>query len=106
MAAGEHEYTLGQFRDLIERARVDIVQPDLVKCAEAVRIAHLAEAHHKILVPHQTQPTIGHTANVHVVACFDRSSRAKEYNYAPERARLLSSGALGNREQGPLSRGH
>jgi L-alanine-DL-glutamate epimerase-like enolase superfamily enzyme len=94
VAAGEHEYTLHQFRDLIERAKVDIVQPDLVKCAgltEAVRIAHLAQAHGKILVPHQTQPTIGHTVNVHYLAAFDSSSRAQEYNYSPDRAKTLWS---------------
>jgi L-alanine-DL-glutamate epimerase-like enolase superfamily enzyme len=92
VAAGEHEYTLWQFRDLIERAKVDIVQPDLVKCAglsEAVRIAHLAQAHGKILVPHQTQPTVGHTANVHFLAAFDSSAHAQEYDYAPERALSL-----------------
>jgi L-alanine-DL-glutamate epimerase-like enolase superfamily enzyme len=92
VAAGEHEYTLWQFRDLIERAKVDIVQPDLVKCAglsEAIRIAHFAQAHGKVLVPHQTQPTIGHTANVHFLAAFDGSSHAQEYDDAPERARSL-----------------
>jgi L-alanine-DL-glutamate epimerase-like enolase superfamily enzyme len=92
VAAGEHEYTLWQFRDLIERAKVDIVQPDLVKCAgltEAVRIAHLAQAHGKILVPHQTQQTIGHTINVHYLAAFDHSSRAQEYSWVPERAAKL-----------------
>jgi L-alanine-DL-glutamate epimerase-like enolase superfamily enzyme len=92
VAAGEHEYTLWQFRDLIERARVDIVQPDLVKCAglsEAVRIAHLAQAHGKILVPHQTQQTIGHTANVHFLAAFDNSARAQEYSWVPDRAARL-----------------
>ena len=92
VAAGEHEYTLWQFRDLIERAKVDIVQPDLVKCAglsEAVRIAHLAQAHGKILVPHQTQQTIGHTVNVHYLAAFDHSSRAQEYSWVPDRAAKL-----------------
>ena len=92
VAAGEHEYTLWQFRDLIERAKVDIVQPDLVKCAgltEAVRIAHLAQAHGKILVPHQTQQTVGHTVNVHFLAAFDHSSRAQEYSWVPERAAKL-----------------
>jgi L-alanine-DL-glutamate epimerase-like enolase superfamily enzyme len=92
VAAGEHEYTLWQFRDLIERAKVDIVQPDLVKCAgltEAVRIAHLAQAHGKILVPHQTQQTVGHTVNVHYLAAFDHSSRAQEYSWVPERAAKL-----------------
>jgi L-alanine-DL-glutamate epimerase-like enolase superfamily enzyme len=92
VAAGEHEYTLWQFRDLIERAKVDVVQPDLVKCAglsEAVRIAHLAQAHGKVLVPHQTQQTIGHTANVHFLAAFDNSAHAQEYSWVPERAAKL-----------------
>ncbi len=92
VAAGEHEYTRWQFRDLIERAKVDIVQPDLVKCAglsEGIRIAHLAETHAKFLVPHQTQPTIGAVCNVHFAACFDNSSRAQEYNHDPEKSKLL-----------------
>ena len=92
VAAGEHEYTLWQFRDLIERAQVDVVQPDLVKAAgltECVRIAHLAQAHGKVLVPHQTQQTIGHTANVHYLAAFDNSAHAQEYSWVPERAAKL-----------------
>lgn len=87
VAAGEHEYTRWQFRDLIHHAKVDILQPDLVKCAgitEAVRIANLAHTYNKILVPHQTQPTIGTMANVHFLACFDHSSVAQEYNYSPD----------------------
>ena len=92
VAAGEHEYTLWQFRDLIERAHVDVVQPDLVKAAglsECVRIAHLAQAHGKVLVPHQTQQTIGHTASVHFLAAFDNSAHAQEYSWVPERAARL-----------------
>jgi L-alanine-DL-glutamate epimerase-like enolase superfamily enzyme len=94
VAAGEHEYTRWQFRDLIEKAKVDILQPDLVKCAglsEAIPIAHLAQTYGKFLVPHQTQPTIGNTANIHFVACFDNSSRAQEYNYSPRNSELLWS---------------
>lgn len=92
VAAGEHEYTRWQFRDLIEKAKVDILQPDLVKCAglsEGIRIAHLAHTHGKFLVPHQTQPTIGGAANLHFLACFDHSSRAQEYNYSPKNSELL-----------------
>ncbi|HEU4391864.1 MAG TPA: mandelate racemase/muconate lactonizing enzyme family protein [Blastocatellia bacterium] len=92
VAAGEHEYTRWQFRDLIERAKVDILQPDLVKCcglSEAIRIANLAQTYNKILVPHQTQPTIGTMVNVHFLACFDNSSRAQEYNYSPKNSEQL-----------------
>jgi Enolase C-terminal domain-like len=55
--------TRWQFHDLIERAKVDILQPDLVKCAglsEGIRIAHLAGTHAKFLVPHQNAADYRH----------------------------------------------
>ena len=91
VAAGEHEYTRWQFRDLITQANVDIVQPDLVKCggiSEAIRIAALASAYNRMLVPHQTQPAIGTAANLHYTACFCREERAQEYDINPKRAIL------------------
>ena len=48
-----------------------MVQPDIVKMGGItglLRCAALAHAHGVELVPHQTQPTIGHTANLHVAA--------------------------------------
>jgi len=83
VAAGEHEYTRWQFRDLITEARVDIVQPDVTKCAgisEALRIAALASTYNRLLVPHQTQPALGTAANLHFTACFAREERAQEYD--------------------------
>jgi L-alanine-DL-glutamate epimerase-like enolase superfamily enzyme len=83
IAAGEHEYTRWQFRDLISQANVDIVQPDVTKCAglsEAVRIAALASTYNRMLVPHQTQPSLGTAANLHFTACFAREDRAQEYD--------------------------
>ena len=91
IAAGEHEYTRWQFRDLITQANVDIVQPDLVKCAgitEGLRIAALASTYNRMLVPHQTQPAIGTAANLHFTACFAREERAQEYDINPKRAVL------------------
>ncbi len=91
IAAGEHEYTRWQFRDLITQANVDIVQPDVVKCAglsEALRIAALASTYNRILVPHQTQPAIGTAANLHFTACFAREDRAQEYDINSKRAIL------------------
>ena len=91
VAAGEQEYTRWQFRDLIAQSNVDIVQPDLVKCAgitEGVRIAALASTHNRILVPHQTQPSIGTAANLHFTACFAREDRAQEYDINSKRAIL------------------
>src|SRR3989442_5683236 len=91
VAAGEHEYNRWQFGDLITQANIRIVQPDLVKCggiSEAVRIAALASAYNRILVPHQTQPAIGTAANLHFTACFAREDRAQEYDINPKRAAL------------------
>jgi L-alanine-DL-glutamate epimerase-like enolase superfamily enzyme len=91
VAAGEQEYTRWQFRDLITQANVDIVQPDLVKCAgitEGVRIAALASAYNRTLVPHQTQPAIGVAANLHFTACFAREERAQEYDINNKRTVL------------------
>jgi len=91
IAAGEHEYTRWQFRDLITQAHVDILQPDLVKCAgitEGLRIAALASTYNRMLVPHQTQPAIGTAANLHFTACFTREERAQEYDINPKRAVL------------------
>lgn len=91
VAAGEHEYTRWQFRDLIAQANVDILQPDLVKCAgitEGLRIAALASTYNRMLVPHQTQPAIGTAANLHFTACFAREERAQEYDINSKRAIL------------------
>ena len=43
-------------------------------------MAALARAHGVDLVPHQTQPSIGHTANLHFVAALTHSHHPAEYN--------------------------
>jgi L-alanine-DL-glutamate epimerase-like enolase superfamily enzyme len=91
IAAGEHEYTRWQFRDLIEQANPAILQPDLVKCAgmtEALKIAALASTHHKVLVPHQTQPTIGQAATLHYTSVFVAGDTAQELNHGGMRSDL------------------
>lgn len=88
IAAGEHEYTRWQFRDLITQANVGIVQPDVTKCgglSEALRIAALASIYNRMLVPHQTQPALGTAANLHFTACFARENRAQEYDINSKR---------------------
>ncbi len=91
VAAGEQEYTRWQFRDLITQANVDVVQPDVTKCAgisEALRIAALASTYNRMLVPHQTQPALGTAATLHFTACFTREERAQEYDINSKRAIL------------------
>ncbi len=82
VAAGEHEYTRWQFRDLILQGKADIIQPDVVKCAgisEMVRIAVLGETFDRGFLPNQTQPTVGTAASLHVVASLINASRPQEY---------------------------
>jgi len=82
ISAGEHEYTRWQFRDLIQQAKVDIIQPDVVKCAgisEMRKIAVLGSVYNKHFLPHQTQPTIGTAANLHVCASIQNATRPQEY---------------------------
>ena len=82
VSAGEQEYTLQGIKRLIE-AGVDIVQPDIVKTGGFTGLADMAaltRAYGVDLVPHQTQPSIGHTANLHFVASLTHSHYPAEYN--------------------------
>jgi L-alanine-DL-glutamate epimerase-like enolase superfamily enzyme len=82
VSAGEQTYTLPALNDLIT-AGVRMVQPDIVKMGGItglLRCAALAHAHGVEIVPHQTQPTIGHTANLHVVASILQNTKPVEWN--------------------------
>ncbi|TFG21519.1 MAG: mandelate racemase/muconate lactonizing enzyme family protein [Promethearchaeota archaeon] len=82
ISAGEHEYTKWQFLDLIQKAQVDIIQPDVVKCAgitEMRRINDLGIIFNKTILPHQTQPTIGNLANLHICASTMNCTLPLEY---------------------------
>jgi L-alanine-DL-glutamate epimerase-like enolase superfamily enzyme len=83
IAAGEQEYTLRGIKQLIESG-VSIVQPDIVKTGGFTglsEMAALARAHGVELVPHQTQPTLGHVANLHFVCALPHAAaRPVEYN--------------------------
>ena len=60
-----------------------MVQPDIVKMGGItglMRCAALAQAHGVELVPHQTQPMIGHLANLHVVASLLQGTKPAEWN--------------------------
>lgn len=82
VSAGEQTYTLAALADLIA-AGVRMVQPDIVKMGGItglLRCAALAHAHGVELVPHQTQPMIGHMANLHVVASLLQGTKPAEWN--------------------------
>ena len=82
VSAGEQTYTLSGLADLIA-AGVRMVQPDIVKMGGITgmtRCIALAHAHGVELVPHQTQPTIGHMANLHVAASQLHATKPCELN--------------------------
>ena len=82
VSAGEHEYTRWQSRDLIAQANPDILQPDVVNCGgitEMRKIAVLSDTFPKDFVPHQTQPTIGTAASLHVVASIQTANKPQEF---------------------------
>jgi L-alanine-DL-glutamate epimerase-like enolase superfamily enzyme len=69
VSAGEQTYTQQALLDLIN-AGVRMVQPDIIKMGGItgmMRCAAVAHAAGAELVPHQTQPTVGHLANIHVL---------------------------------------
>jgi L-alanine-DL-glutamate epimerase-like enolase superfamily enzyme len=68
-SCGEHAYTKWEFRELIERRAVDILQPDVNRTGgltEALKICALAEAADLPVVPHSNE-----AHNLHLV--FSRS---------------------------------
>jgi L-alanine-DL-glutamate epimerase-like enolase superfamily enzyme len=82
VSAGEQTYTLAGLADLIT-AGVRMVQPDIVKMGGITgltRCIALAHAHGVELVPHQTQPTIGHMANLHLAASQLHATKPCELN--------------------------
>jgi L-alanine-DL-glutamate epimerase-like enolase superfamily enzyme len=82
VSAGEQTYTLAALADLIE-AGVRMVQPDIVKMGGITglgRCLALAQAHGAELVPHQTQPTIGHMASLHLAASQMGATKPCEWN--------------------------
>ena len=71
VAAGEQDVTFWGFRELIERGRVDIVQPDVTRCGgitETMRIAQLARSRGVKTVPHAWKSGIIKAASLHVNA--------------------------------------
>ncbi len=71
LAAGENEFGLQGFRELIRAGALDIVQPDASRCGgitEAKRVAELAQPAGLRVAPHTWSDAVAVTANAHLVA--------------------------------------
>jgi L-rhamnonate dehydratase len=90
IACGEQESTDWGFQQLIERARVDVLQPDLTRCGgftAARKIVHMAERANVLVIPHSWSSDLLTAASLHLNA-FQRRAVFVEFNTS----------------QGPLSR--
>jgi L-alanine-DL-glutamate epimerase-like enolase superfamily enzyme len=77
IAAGEEDSTRWGFRDLIERGKVDVVQPDVTRAggvSECLRIAQLAALHDREIVTHSWSTGIIKAASLHFLAAVPRSN--------------------------------
>jgi len=76
IACGEQEATEWGFHTLIERGRVDVIQPDLSRCGgftAARKIVHLAELYNRLCIPHAWTSDLLTAASLHLNAFMHRS---------------------------------
>ena len=86
IASGEMIYTHHEYRDLILKGRVDIIQPDIVKVpgfTEFQRIDALASAFNVPITVHNTQPILSTVAHLHFCAASAMVPYQQEYNIEP-----------------------
>ena len=92
VAAGESEFGLFGFRDLIQRGAIDILQPDVARVGgftAARRVGALVHAHNLRYAPHTGfSAGVSHLAALHVAASVP-NLMTYEYFYAPNPLRDL-----------------
>lgn len=76
IACGEQESTEWGFRALIERGKIDVVQPDISRCGGltvARKIAHMTDLHNRLCIPHSWTSDLLTAASLHLNAFLHRS---------------------------------
>jgi L-rhamnonate dehydratase len=82
IACGEQEATDWGFHALIERGKVDVIQPDLSRCGgftAARKIVHLTDLYNRLCIPHAWTSDLLTAASLHLNA-FMRQSVFQEFN--------------------------
>ncbi|MBL8222881.1 MAG: mandelate racemase/muconate lactonizing enzyme family protein, partial [Bryobacterales bacterium] len=87
IACGEQEATEWGFAQLIERGKVDVVQPDLTRCGGFTvgrKIVHMAERANRLVIPHSWSSDLLTAASLHLTA-FQRRAEFVEFStsYGP-----------------------
>jgi L-alanine-DL-glutamate epimerase-like enolase superfamily enzyme len=103
VSTGEQMSTVWEFRELIERGHVDVIQPDITRCGgitEALRIAEVARERGVPVIPHAWKSGIIKAVSLHVNAVLPE---AVFLEYALTRTPL--NAAL-TRQQFPLVDGY
>lgn len=73
LAAGENEFGVQGFREILRAGAVDIAQPDACRTGgitESMRIARMAAEHGVRIAPHTWSDAVALVANAHVVAAL------------------------------------
>ena len=86
IASGEMIYSPYEYKDLMVKGQVDIIQPDIVKTpgfTTMIKIANMAETLGVPITCHNTQPTISTVAHAHFVAATTGVPFKQEYNIEP-----------------------
>ena len=71
LASGESNYGIHEFRQLIDKQAIDIVQPDICCCGGVLtmkKIAAMAEAQYITVAPHNPMSPLATAVNVHFAA--------------------------------------
>jgi len=80
IAAGEEQTTRFMFLDLMDRGRVDVIQPDVMRAGgltEAKRIAQLAYDRGVLCIPHCYKTNVGLAATLHFAAAIPNAPYAE-----------------------------
>jgi len=83
IATGERLHTLAAFRDLLALEAADILQPDLTHCGGVLttkKIAAMAEAHGRLVAPHNVSGPVGTAAVLHLAACIPNFKIQEYFN--------------------------
>jgi L-alanine-DL-glutamate epimerase-like enolase superfamily enzyme len=84
LAAGEEQTTRYDFKDLICRSKLDVVQPDICRVggiSEMKKIAAMAHAWNKLCIPHGWGTAANIVATLHVVASIPNAEFVEYVSY-------------------------
>jgi L-alanine-DL-glutamate epimerase-like enolase superfamily enzyme len=86
IAGGENNQGLHEFRWMIEKGVYDIIQPDALvgeTVSQLRKVAALAEAHHKLFVPHHGVDGLGFAAHLHLCAALPNAPYVEIFHEPP-----------------------